>query len=474
MTPDPGIATGPAGRFPGVNDGSRPPGSVVARTLWLLFTLFIVYGGTIPFHFAGDTRAILDKLRSLPLNPLVSPDTGGRLSIPDVVQNVLLFVPFGVLGFLAGRQARAAGPGAPLRRIAVVTALGAALSITVESLQMLTSDRVASLGDVMADTAGTCLGAAVAWQFRALFLAGLRRLRAEGLADVPELRPFAIATAVLAIAAWQPFDVTLEVGTVASKVRALQTDLWQFAGLRDEGTSLMINFLFASTLASYLSSLGERQAGRKAAMLGIGLVAMLEASQIFIGARMPGLWDLAVSCVGIAAGAAIWSAAGRIIWPRLWLGVLVAATLAAAALQMLSPFHLAGSYRGFGVFPFFGYYSRTTFDTLSHVIELALLYFPLGFWMGRSSTGRRSDVLTAVLLALAIAAPIEYLQGWIDGRYADVTDVAISMAGAWLGVVSGRERTMDAARGESGPDSRDPRAAGGARSQPGRHGASRS
>jgi VanZ family protein len=43
----------------------------------------------------------------------------------------------------------------------------------------------------------------------------------------------------------------------------------------------------------------------------------------------------------------------------------------------------------------------------------------------------------AMLLAAAMAMPIEYFQGWIVGRYPDVTGVLLAMlgaaAGAWAG-----------------------------------------
>jgi VanZ family protein len=370
---------------------------------------------------------------------LVAPDTGRRLSIPDVVQNILFFLPFGALGFLSGVQR--------LRRIVFVTLLGAALSIAVEGLQLFVSDRVSSLGDVLTNAMGALIGAVAAWLLHGLFVAAVRRLRTEGLADADEIRPLAIAVLVLLIAAWQPFDVTLETGTVATKVRSLQGNLWQFTGLRDEGTSLMLAAFFATTLASYLSVLGERRVGSKTAALGVGSVFLLEASQLFIGSRMPSLWDALVSSIGVVIGAVLWSVAARIIWPRLWLIVLIMLTAGSAALQMLSPFEIAAQYHAIGWFPFFGYYSHTTFETLSHVIELLLLYFPLGFWIAMSGERPASKVtagkpvLLALALTLLIAAPIEYLQGWVVGRYPDLTDVALSLAGAWIGVKAGMTRT---------------------------------
>ena len=66
--------------------------------LWALSAAFIVYGTTIPFRFGADRQMVFAHLARVTPNPLVSPDTGGRLSIPDVVGNVMLFLPFGCFG----------------------------------------------------------------------------------------------------------------------------------------------------------------------------------------------------------------------------------------------------------------------------------------------------------------------------------------------------------------------------------------
>ena len=399
------------------------------RTLWLLYAAFILYGGTIPFHFAGDVDLISARWHRLLSNPLISPETGRRLSIPDVVQNVLLFVPFGALGVAAaGNLTRWTW-----KRIAWVVILGAVLSATVEGCQLTMRNRVASVSDLSFNIAGTIAGAVSARWAGRIGKAGLERLRAEGLADVPELRTMAIAAALLAITFLQPFDVTLEVGTVAGHVRALQANPWQLSLPRDEGIVILIASLFAMSLASYIWALGESRAGRKAAAIGIVVVCALEGAQVVIGSRMPGLWDAAVGSTGILIGAAIWTTSSRVDWPRLWQGVLVAMTVTAAAMQMLSPFEFADEYRGFGWFLFRGYYVRTTFEALSHAIELSLAYFPLGFCLALAAGSTRRALWTALALTLAIAAPIEYLQGWVVGRYPDVSDVFLSLLGAWAG-----------------------------------------
>ena len=86
-----------------------------------------------------------------------------------------------------------------------------------------------------------------------------------------------------------------------------------------------------------------------------------------------------------------------------------------------------------GWFLFLGYYLRTTFEALSHAIELSLAYFPLGFCLALAASSRSRALVTALALTLVIAAPIEYLQGWVVGRYPDVSDVCLSLLGAWAG-----------------------------------------
>src|SRR5947209_18052375 len=76
-------------------------GSNLPMVLWLASAAFIVYGTTIPFNFVADRRVALEHLARVTWHPLISPDTGHRVSIPDFVGNVLLFTPFGCFGVWA-------------------------------------------------------------------------------------------------------------------------------------------------------------------------------------------------------------------------------------------------------------------------------------------------------------------------------------------------------------------------------------
>ena len=70
------------------------------RILWLLFTIFIFYGALIPFDISLQSDFVMKNIEKISWTPFLDPD-GSRASIPDIVQNVLFFLPFGFLGLLS-------------------------------------------------------------------------------------------------------------------------------------------------------------------------------------------------------------------------------------------------------------------------------------------------------------------------------------------------------------------------------------
>jgi glycopeptide antibiotics resistance protein len=404
------------------------------RLTWALYALFVLYGCTIPFRFAGGAEQAADKFRHVSLSPWIDPQTGRRPSIPDTVQNILLFVPFGALGLLAGRRR-----GLP--RVLLVTGLGATLSVVVETTQLFTTDRVTSVNDLATNTFGTLAGATAAVAVRSATARAFTRLQRAGWTAVPEFQPLAVLSTLAVVTFWQPFDVTLDVGTVFGKVKALLADPLQFTGLRDEGLTFLVSALLSMSVAAYLKAIGRLRPALGGFLTGVAACACLESSQLLITSRMPALWDLGVGVAGSAAGVMFWTVrigrgAGILRW-----SVLALLTSGAAACLMLSPFQFSSAYHSFGWFPFYGYYARTTFEALSHVIEQLALYFPLGFLAAHPGQPPRAMATSAALVTLAIAGPIEYLQGWVDGRYPDVTDVAIALLGTALGVWVARSKT---------------------------------
>jgi VanZ family protein len=405
--------------------------SSVSRRLLLAYTVFIVYGCTIPFRFTADRAALADKWARVGWNPLRT--EGGRLfHIPDAIQNVALFIPFGAAATFAFSRRVPSMPA----RIAAVAASAVAVSVAVETIQLFTVDRDVTMTDVVTDTIGGVAGAAVARLFRPIGARALRRLARAGVVDRLAFYPCAVAAAIVLVAAWQPFDVTLDVSTFLDKIHSLRQDIWQYGAERDEGVAIIHAALLALAASAWLDALGVKRPAKVIIPAGLIFSLALELSQLFVASRWPGLWDALVRGAGFAAGSLLWGARRRLTAAR-WLFVLVLATEAAAAVQMLSPFVVARVAQPFQWLPLMAYSRMTAFEIVGHVIEVCLVFFPVGFVTGLISHDDRRAAGTAAVVCLAMAMPLEYAQGWIVGHFPDVTDIAVATvsgaAGAWAG-----------------------------------------
>ena len=111
----------------------------LARVLWALLCAVIVYGslGTWSAYQPGIWAPTL-------------------VSLPDVVVNVLLYVPFGALGAIA---MRARYRRHWLRLVMRLVLLAVLFSAANEAFQLYTIDRVASLTDIVSAAIGAFAGA---------------------------------------------------------------------------------------------------------------------------------------------------------------------------------------------------------------------------------------------------------------------------------------------------------------------------
>jgi glycopeptide antibiotics resistance protein len=271
----------------------------VAHTVWAFTTLFILVSTAAPFHFDTSFQSVSAHLSRIRLNPLISPDTGRRISIPDFVQNLLLFLPFGAAAVSAFGGVR------PLRPILSAGLLGCALSIGAESIQLLTTDRISSFADIVANTAGALAGAMIAAIALRRQWAGFISLPKVGAVASPTSRAV-LATAVLVcIASWEPFDVTLDVGVLVGHLKALRAGLWQ-PSFSTEHVVMYVQFLlFGFMLTQWLGELHVRFP----VVAGIGAVITagiaLEASQVFIESRLPTVAGTVANAGGGVAGALV-------------------------------------------------------------------------------------------------------------------------------------------------------------------------
>ena len=221
------------------------------------------------------------------------------ISLPDIAQNVLLYVPFGIFGVwvLRGwRVTRAA-------QVLLLVAGAFAYSATMELLQMLLAGRIASMLDVIANVVGTGVGIVIATPVERSLAIAADQARRTGLLSTPARYVLAAIVAMIVVAAWYPFDVTLDISTLGDRTRAIRRDLW----LRPTAFELWMQgarfCLAAAITVLCLPRLG-RWAAPVAAVITVVLAVIVDAGQLAMGSQPIGLAALVAQVVGSFAGAA--------------------------------------------------------------------------------------------------------------------------------------------------------------------------
>ena len=424
------IMVGPSrtpGRLPKLRIG---PGTV----LLLLWSLFIAYGTLLPFDFRFDPATAAARLRGL------VGAIGRPTSRADVVSNVLLFLPWGVLyAWLA------AGRGRGLARTIAGAALGGlALSGAVEVAQLFLPSRTTSLTDLTTNTAGAALGALAGWPIaRWAWPAWSPRL--AGLVARRPLTACAVAAGLgIAVAGLSPFDVSIDLGSLKASLKAARpipfgptlggttppAEPWTWA--REALTWALAGGLVV--LASRESGTRGIRAVLVAAALCGGLGLLVEAAQLAIPARTADATSILVALAGSAAGAV--AVASRPGWTaRRWIDPALSALAVSLILAAWTPPVPAppGRWppRWSQLIPFWDYYRRTDLYALADLVNQVLAFVPLGALL--AARDPRRAIRRSLLIGLALGLLLEAGQLFLADRTAEITDALSSAAGAALG-----------------------------------------
>ena len=127
-------------------------------TVFLLYCAFTFYGTAIPFEI--NLNQVPVKWHQFLSDPLISED----LSLPDLLSNFLLFIPFGIL-LAALCQPIASAQATRMGVILLTTFVTFCFSTTIEIFQLMIPSRTTSLVDILTDTAGGMCGAIVGLLF---------------------------------------------------------------------------------------------------------------------------------------------------------------------------------------------------------------------------------------------------------------------------------------------------------------------
>ena len=254
----------------------------VAAVLWLALSLFILYGSL------GDLSLDVERVTALP-----------GWSLPDILQNVLLYWPFGVFGLLALRRL---GESTASTRIRVI-GLAAVYSTIMELVQVYSASRIASPLDVAANVAGAGIGAVSSPLIDAVVAEVSRRLRPTGMFDAPARFALLLAVIVACAIAWYPFDITLDVSTLSERTRAVRNDPWLYPHTTELVTQAIRYALLSGILTASLPGL-RRRAPIVAALITLAAAIMIDLGQLGMGSRPVGLATLLAQAAGGCAGAA--------------------------------------------------------------------------------------------------------------------------------------------------------------------------
>jgi glycopeptide antibiotics resistance protein len=250
--------------------------------------------------------------------------------------------------------------------------------------------------------------------------------------DAPSAYPAFIFLALTVSGCWEPFDFSLDFGLIKDHLKPIIQHPFAFKKPDDDLVSF-IRFLLTNLFVCRLAmEAGIKRPVFWATLLLGGLAFALEATQTIIQSRSPEFQDALVGLGGALCGGLAFFFPGFHLRPRIWTVVGGLMVLASAAARAFAPYHFSWSYSGFNLILFKPYYEHTTFAALGDFIESAMMFFPLGFLLGYFWPRIRPSALAA-LLAGGLSLAVELGQGFVPGRFSDITDVL----GAILGGLAG-------------------------------------
>ncbi len=369
--------------------------------------------------------------------------TGG--DVVDAVRNVLLFAGWGAVW--AASAPRSAARNAFLRTAVVATVVGAAISVTVESIQLLSPYRDTNIWDFITNTTGSALGAVV-------FLVLIRSIdRTRQDRSYLGLPAFILATGYGAAVLLEATIPLLAQGTVPGygggpltrAARALEHFSW--STLADLPLLPLLLFPPAGMLA--VAALAERGMDRRVARDRIFLFvfpvfALVEVVGGMIGQPISaGALVMHAAAVGLGAWLAdrYLPAFTRRFRGRARPAVLLLTYLAILAIWSWRPFTLVTSLgalrEGLTVEQFRPLLSHAVrfdiFSALDIARQFALL-IPVGALLAVWPLRRRGP-LAGPLPGVYAAIFLEAGQMLVDGRLFDMTDALVGVAAVTLGWV---------------------------------------
>jgi glycopeptide antibiotics resistance protein len=421
---------------------------------------------------AGLCAALIVYLTWLPLFGGARVDSS-HVSIQDILQNILLYVPLGFFVALAQHRRRPRGG----QSIAFAVTTAAILSVIGEAIQLGYAGRVSTMMDVVANTCGGCIGSGLTLLVRA----GRRELPSlsRAIKEQPRWCALLIVIGVHVALSCVPFQLDLTpaaAGTLFNPaVLTALTPTRAFAVISGIGDVRAQHDAILDLIATALSMLGigwlatqaltteyclrRRSAILASAWIALSITLIVLGLQVFIRGKALLVVHLPIALCGGILGASLAPCGALSKRSFATLGLVgFVATLGLIAARACVPYDfcftastLAEQLSDIGWLPLVKSFESTmAIPASSDIAATCGRYsvaaaFGVVFLRAGGMKPLRRRVLTVVLTLTAFSCVCEGIQLGLASRIVDVTDVCMAIVGASLGVVA-MEYWKDAAR----------------------------
>lgn len=400
----------------------------------VLYLLMLVYGTLFPLSGWGVPSGGFFRY-FLEADP-------ARLSATDIITNVLVYMPAGVL-WASLLSYRLRWPAAVL----IATVAGAALSFTLEALQVFLPARNSALSDLVLNTLGTAIGGGAALLVSAHTGAGgrLRHFREQSFVPGTLVNVGLIVLGLWSLSQLSPLVPSLSISNLREGLRPIwMTVTGQSAFIVSQ--ALVYLFSVIGLGGIFLSLCRRRGLGFLLFSLIIGAVLVMK---ILVISRQLSL-EAALGCAAaLLMLLLLYRMPGKVLVIFAGLGLLLS--------YLVDGLRDAGTVMqtyAFNWVPFRG--DMQNIAGLANILAGSWLFLGAGYLM-RYLCPPTSVVAVASVGALligALVALVEFLQLGIPGRVGDVTDILVAVAAwccAWVGSSSRRhQQATKLAHGNAG------------------------
>lgn len=391
--------------------------------LIIFFSLFVIYGTTIPFKFTSF-HAAAAKYATILWHPFQGSNSGWTSRF-DLIQNVLLFFPAGVLlGILFSRLNRL------VAGISVSFFYGLLLSSSVEIFQLFTADRIVSITDVICNTAGSVVGCVSIMSIWSSMKKESRLLTYWYGISRMLIVPIIIFVFVM-IEFLRPFDFSLDINMVFEKIRLVKTNSFMWTpAIRNYPITLLFYMVLTFTVlrSEWFSLLRLGQRFLTGVVLFLS-VFVLAGCQLIIISRLPAGLDIISGIAGVVLGIPFCKFRGPI---RIF--IFQTLLFVSVLCMYIVPFTVASEYQK-------GNWSLVLFSCSStmmwyagHAIELIMFFTFAGFstlYLVKHTTLR--NIL--IFFDIGIVLIVESFQVQMRGSVSGIIDLIVALGALSAGML---------------------------------------